>query len=439
MELIYLLAGLLVGSASVYFALKFYFVSKTGIPQSEYDLVNLELSRTTEKALLFEKQLLEFKDDLSKERLANSLLNSENSKLINQNKNLEERLAEQKKELEEINMKLKNEFMNLANQIFEEKSRKFSEYNKDAVQNLLNPLNDKINDFRRRIDEIHNTDVQGRATLMEQIRNLTELNKQMSEDADNLTKALKGDSKTMGTWGEVVLERLLEKSGLIKDEQYTIQESLTGEEGRKFRPDVIIYLPDEKNIIIDSKVSLVAYEKFSSSSDEVERKRFIQEHIVSVRNHLKELSSKNYQSITGLNSPDFVLMFIPIEPAFALAIQKDQSIYNDAFEKNIVIVSPSTLLATLRTIENIWRREKQNKNALEIARQSGALYDKFTSFIEDMIEVGKKLNASKESYNSAMKKLHEGRGNIVKRIEEIKELGAKASKSLPSALIEKAD
>jgi DNA recombination protein RmuC len=261
----------------------------------------------------------------------------------------------------------------------------------------------------------------------------------MSEEAENLTKALKGDTKVMGSWGEFVLESILEKSGLVKDDHYTVQESFTDESGKRLRPDVIIKLPDKKSIIIDSKVSLVAYEKYSSAETETEREKAIKEHIISIRGHIKGLSAKDYQNIEDLNPPDFVLMFIPVEPAFSLAAQKDPSVFNEAFDRNIVIVSPSTLLATLRTIENIWRRENQNKNAIEIARQSGALYDKFVGFIEDLNDIGKRLEQSQESYRKAVNKLYDGQGNIVRRIESIKELGAKASKSLPDKLLDSAD
>jgi DNA recombination protein RmuC len=263
------------------------------------------------------------------------------------------------------------------------------------------------------------------------------MNQQMSSDAQNLVKALKGDTKTQGDWGEIQLERILERSGLRKGEEYTIQESFTTEEGRK-RPDVIVNLPEEKKIIIDSKVSLVSYEKFVSA-DENEKNIHLKSFIESVRRHIKELSDKNYQSIFDHGSLDFVLMFIPIEPAFSLAIQFGENLYVDAYDKNIIIVSPSTLLATLRTIANIWKQEYQNRNVLEIAKQSGALYDKFVAFTEDLISVGNRIDQAKGSYVDAMKKLSEGRDNLVNKAEKIKKLGAKTQKSLPQALVNRAE
>ena len=268
---------------------------------------------------------------------------------------------------------------------------------------------------------------------------LKDMNQQITQEAKNLTEALKGQSKTQGNWGEFILESILEKSGLVKGREYVVQESLTSESGRRFQPDVIIKLPENKSIVIDSKVSLVAYEKFISSEDENQKALALREHINSIRSHIKNLSSKNYQNLYQLESLDFVLMFMPVEPAFALAVQNDQTIFNDAFEMNIVIVSPSTLLATLRTISSIWRQEKQNRNALEIAKQSGDMLDKFTAFVEDLLTVGKGLISVKDNYDKAMNKLTDGRGNLINRAEKIKQLGAKASKSLPPNILNRAD
>lgn len=438
MELIFLVVGIIVGSAAVFFIMKIRYSSLKNLTPEKLDELKIQINRADEKISLYETQLKELKDNLSKEHEKYVSLNAEYSKVNNENQTLEDRLKEQRQELVDLHERLKTEFKNLANEILEDKSKKFSEQSRDVVSNLLNPLGEKINDFRKRIDEIHRADTESRSTLVEQLRTLHELNKQMSEDAENLTRALKGDSKVMGTWGEFILESLLEKSGLINGEQYSIQESMTAEDGKKLRPDVIVYLPEGKNVIIDSKVSLTAYERFFSETEEFQKTKHFQDHILSIRNHIKELSGKNYQNLYGLNTPDFVLMFIPVEPAFGLAVQGEPTLFNDAFERNIVIVSPSTLLATLRTIENIWRREKQNKNALEIARQSGAMYDKFVGFVEDLLKVGKNLNDSKEAYSAAMNKLSSGRGNIIKRIEDIRELGAKATKSMPDKLLDRA-
>jgi DNA recombination protein RmuC len=261
----------------------------------------------------------------------------------------------------------------------------------------------------------------------------------MSKDANNLTNALKGQTKTQGNWGEFILESILEKSGLVKGREYSVQESLSSSEGRRFQPDVLIKLPENKTIVIDSKVSLISYEKFTSAENEEDRQLALRDFIISIKNHIKGLSAKNYQNLYGIESLDFVLMFMPIEPAFGLAVQNDISLFNDAFEKNIVIVSPSTLLATLRTIASIWRQENQNKNALEIARQSGSLYDKFVGFVDDLTTLGSRIDSAKDSYNSAFNKLRDGRGNLIRGVEKIKRLGAKTAKSLPQSLLDESD
>ena len=385
------------------------------------------------------------KDTIGKLELDNSKLKETeielNKKLSSENTvniNLQKKLEEQKEEIENLQKKFTQEFENLANRIFDEKSSKFTQQNRDNIDQILKPLGERIKLFENRINEVYSDETKQRVSLAEQIKSLSELNNQMSKDATNLTNALKGESKTQGNWGEFILESILEKSGLMKDREYRVQSTLTGEEGKRQKPDVIIDLPENRHIIIDSKVSLTAYEQFCSAEDETERKIALNNHITSIRNHVKELSNKNYQNIHELSSLDFVIMFVPIEPAMALASQADINIWNDAFEKNIVIVSPSILLATLRTIANIWKQENQNKNALEIARQSGALYDKFVGFIDDLINIGKKIDDTKGSYTEAMKKLYDGSGNIVRRIENIKSLGAKATKSLNQNLLDKA-
>jgi len=354
------------------------------------------------------------------------------------NQNLEQRLKEQKEEVESLQKKFTLEFENLANKIFEEKSSRFTQQNKDNIDQILKPLGDKIKSFEEKVERVYNEDTKERASLVQQIKNLHDLNQQMSKDANNLTNALKGESKTQGNWGEFILDSILEKSGLVKGREYETQVTFTGEEGKRQKPDVIINLPEDRHIIIDSKVSLTAYEEFCSAEDETSRKNALNNHISSIRKHVRELSDKNYQSIHNLSSMDFVIMFVPIEPAMAIASQADINIWNEAFEKNIVIVSPSILLATLRTIANIWKQENQNKNALEIARQSGALYDKFVNFTEDLINIGKKIDDTKGYYSEAMKKLYDGSGNIIRRIENIKALGAKATKSIGQNLLDKA-
>lgn len=439
MEIIFLLIGIIVGTVAAFLIAKFKYAGSGKISTEEFDQVRTEKLKAEEKVFLYEKDLNELKESVEKERSRFVELSSQFSEIKTENKNLEEKLNEHKREVTELQEKFRTEFKNLANEILEDKSKRFAEQNQENLKNILDPLRERITDFRKRVDEIHASDTKSYSELNTHLKNLQDLNRKMSEEAENLTKALKGDTKVMGSWGEFVLEKILERSGLVKDDHYTVQESFTDETGKRLRPDVIVKLPEKKSVIIDSKVSLVAYEKYSSAETEVEREKAIKEHLVSIRAHIKGLSAKDYQNIEDLNPPDFVLMFIPIEPAFSLAVQKDPSVFNDAFENNIVIVSPSTLLATLRTIENIWRRENQNRNALEIARQSGALYDKFVGFVEDLSDIGKRLDQSKDSYRKAMNKLHDGQGNIVKRIENIKELGAKASKSLPDNLLDSAD
>lgn len=439
MEIIFLVIGLIIGSSAAYIIAKYKYSSGSIISREALDELKSEKSRAEEKVTLYYNEVNELKTSLENERNKYLELNSDYHKITTQNKNLEEKLENHKKEIEQLQEKFSTEFKNLANEILEDKSRRFTEQNQQNLKNILEPLRENISEFRKRVDEIHASDTKSYSELTTHLKNLKELNQRMSEEAENLTKALKGDTKVMGSWGEYVLESILEKSGLVKDDHYSIQESFTDESGKKLRPDVIIKLPDQKSIIIDSKVSLVAYEKYSSSESEAEKEKAVKEHILSLRGHIKGLSAKEYQNIAGLNPPDFVLMFVPIEPAFSLAVQKDPTIFNDAFENNIVIVSPSTLLATLRTIENIWRRESQNKNALEIARRSGALYDKFVGFVEDLDKVGERINQADSAFRDAKNKLSDGRGNILRSIQSIKELGAKASKSLDNNLLESAD
>ena len=350
---------------------------------------------------------------------------------------LQGRLAEQKNELEHLQQQFRDEFKNLANEILEEKSKKFTEQNRENLDQLLKPLGEKIVEFRKRVEETHSEDLKGRSALDQHLRMLQEMNLKMSEEAKNLTKALKGDTKQQGNWGEVILQRILEKSGLRKGIEYHTQESSTTEDGRRLQPDVIVQLPDEKKLVIDSKVSLTAYEKFSSAEELIGQEAALRQHIASIRGHVKNLAKKNYEQIHGFKSPDFVLMFIPIEPAFGIAMQNDPELYNEAFDKNIIIVSPTTLLATLATIENVWKQEYQNRNAMEIAKRGGLLYDKFVGFVEDLEKVGERINQTRKEYHSAMNKLTEGTGNLVGQAEKLRDLGASASKKIPSDVSEK--
>lgn len=353
-------------------------------------------------------------------------------------KNLQLKLEEHKAEVESLQKKFTNDFEVLANKILEEKSNKFTQQNKENLKVILNPLQEKIKVFEDKVDKTHKESIDYHAALRQQILGLKELNQQMSKDTLNLTKALKGDSKMQGNWGELVLERVLEKSGLEKDREYFVQQSFTTAEGKRVLPDVVIHLPDNKKMIVDSKVSLTAYEQYINEDDETLKTQFLKDHINSLKRHIEQLSEKKYEDLYQIESPDFVLLFIPIEPAFAVALNADNHLYNKAFEKNIVIVTPSTLLATLRTIDSMWNNEKQQRNALEIARQAGALYDKFNGLLTDLIGIGKRIDDSKKEYSNAMNKLFDGRGNLITSVEKLKKMGAKAKKSLPEKIIERA-
>lgn len=352
--------------------------------------------------------------------------------------NLWERHKEQKNEITDLQEKFTKEFENLANKILEEKSAKFTEQNSVNMKNILLPLQDKIQGFEKKVEQTHKESIDYHAALRQQIVGLSEMNAQMSKETLNLTKALKGDSKMQGNWGELVLERVLEKSGLEKGREYEVQQSFTNNEGNRVFPDVVINLPDGKKMIVDSKVSLVAYEKWINEESEILKIDFLKEHVSSIKRHVEQLGSKNYHDLYQIESPDFVLLFIPIEPAFAIALNDDATLYNKAFDKNIVIVTPTTLLATLRTIDSMWTNQKQQENAFEIARQAGALYDKFEGFVTDLVRIGNKIKDTKTEYESAMSKLVDGRGNLISSVEKLKKMGAKAKKSLPENIIARA-
>ena len=352
--------------------------------------------------------------------------------------NLWERHKEQKNEITELQEKFTKEFENLANKILEEKSARFTEQNSENMKNILMPLQDKIQGFEKKVEQTHKESIDYHAALRQQIIGLSEMNAQMSKETLNLTKALKGDSKMQGNWGELVLERVLEKSGLEKGREYEVQQSFTNSEGNRVLPDVVINLPDGKKMIVDSKVSLVAYERWINEESEILKIDFLKEHVNSIKRHVEQLGNKNYHDLYQIESPDFVLLFIPIEPAFAIALNEDSTLYNKAFDRNIVIVTPTTLLATLRTIDSMWTNQKQQENAFEIARQAGALYDKFEGFVTDLVRIGNKIKDTKTEYESAMSKLVDGRGNLISSVEKLKKMGAKAKKSLPENIIARA-
>ncbi|MBF6607903.1 MAG: DNA recombination protein RmuC [Flavobacterium sp.] len=386
-----------------------------------------------------EKRLIEVQRESEKIRTEKDAFAVQLSKKEADYDHLHQRHVEQKNEVDQLQQKFTKEFENLANKILDEKSVKFTEQNKVNLANILSPLQDKILHFEKKVEDTHKESIDYHAALRQQILGLREMNEQMSRETLNLTKALKGDSKMQGNWGELVLERVLEKSGLEKGREYEMQRSYTNEHGQRVLPDVVINLPDGKKMIVDSKVSLTAYEKCINEEDDALRAAFLKEHVNSIRRHVEQLGEKNYHDLYQIESPDFVLLFIPIEPAFAMALNEDSALYNKAFEKNIVIVTPSTLLATLRTIDSMWANQKQQENAFEIARQAGALYDKFEGFVSDLIRVGKRIDESKSEYQGAMNKLIDGKGNLISSVERLKKMGAKAKKALPETIIKRAD
>ena len=404
----------------------------------EEKLNSLKEQSQLEKTAL-EKQLQQTVQEKESIRNEKEALNIQLSKKEVDFENLWERNKEQKEEVEKLQEKFTKEFENLANKILDEKSNKFTEQNKENMKNILSPLQDKIQLFEKKVEDTHKESIDYHAALRQQILGLREMNLQMSKETLNLTKALKGDSKMQGNWGELILERVLEKSGLEKDREYFVQQSHVNQEGQRVFPDVVINLPDGKKMVVDSKVSLTAYEKHINEEDESLKNGYLKEHVNSIKRHVEQLGDKNYQDLYQIESPDFVLLFIPMEPAFALALNEDTTLYNKAFEKNIVIVTPSTLLATLRTIDSMWTNQKQQENAFEIARQAGALYDKFEGFVADLIKVGKKIDESKMEYQGAMNKLVEGKGNLITSVEKLKKMGAKAKKALPDNILNRAN
>ena len=445
MDILSLIIGLAIGAISAGLIAYFYGKSTNLLsPKEQADMMErqkdseVHLEVALEKASNYEKDVQTFRQELGTERdkseKFSNLLSAKNQELIG----LREKLLDQKKEIESMHEKLQMQFKNLANEILDEKTKKFTDQNKSNLADILTPLKEKILEFERKVEQTNKESIERNSALKEQITGLKELNLQITKEAENLTRALKGESKTQGNWGEFVLESILEKAGLNKGDQYEVQVSKTSEEGKRLQPDVVVNLPEDKHIIIDSKVSLTAYEKYASAENDIDKEAAIKNHLLSIRSHIKGLGEKNYQTLYEIGSLDFVLLFMPIESAFSLAVQNDPGLFTDAYDRNIVIVSPSTLIATLRTIASIWRQENQNKNALEIARQGGQLYDKFVAFSEDLIKIGENLNTTKKNYDQAMNKLSAGKGNLVNRADKLRELGAKASKNMDQRLLDRA-
>ena len=448
MEIVYLFVGLLVGAAAVYFI--FNSKLQKAASEAEKDLLGKEnefrgqVVEADKQRLVWEERFNglkrdsdEWKAELSNLREGNTVLVGRLEKAKVEYLNLQEKLNTQKAELEELQKKFTTEFENIANKILEKNSEKFTAANKENLGKVLDPLKEKIQLFEKKVEDTYQKGLKDQTELRAELLKLYDLNNKISEEANNLTKALKGDVKKQGNWGEEVLERILERSGLNEGEQgYQKQFSDVTDDGKRVQPDIVINLPDSKHIIVDSKVSLIAYERAVNSENEEDRQKFIKEHILSLKTHIKGLSEKHYQTASKLNSPDFVLLFIPIEASFSVAIQEDQELFSFAWDQKVVIVSPSTLLATLRTVSSIWQQENQTRNALEIARQSGALYDKFVGFISDMEGIGKNIESTRKSYDSAMNKLQTGSGNLVRRVETIRKLGAKTTKELPNSMLD---
>jgi len=352
--------------------------------------------------------------------------------------NLRTKLEDQRADIEKLQEKFSKDFEILASKILEDKSKKFTARNKENIEQILNPLQEKIRSFEKKVEDTNKESIDRQSALREQIFSLSKLNERLSTDAINLTKALKGDSKKQGDWGEFQLEILLEKVGLQKDIHYSTQGGFRDEDENLKKPDFIVNLPENRHLIIDSKVSLTAYEKYFNANDKLEESNALKSHISSIRKHFKELGMKKYNDLYSINSPDYVMMFVPIEPALMIALQEENNLYLDALDKNVVLVSTSTLLATLTTVASIWKQEDQKRNVIEIAKQAGALYDKFEGLIQDLLKIGNQINASQTSYKAAMNKLTEGKGNLVRRVEKLKVLGAKTQKSLPEKILEKA-
>ncbi len=348
----------------------------------------------------------------------------------------QEKFAEQRQEMENMKVQFNNEFQVMANKILEEKSFKFTQLNQQNISLVLDPLKEKIKTFEEKVEKSYQQESAERNVLKGVVEQLMQQSMQIKDEANNLAKALKGDNKKQGNWGEVILERVLERSGLIKDQEYKLQASVQEADGRRFQPDALIYLPDEKHLVVDAKLSLVAYERAVNADTEEDRVIFVKQHVQSIENHVRELSAKDYHFLYGIQSPDFVLLFIPIESSLSLAVNFKPELFSEAWDRRVVIVSPSTLLATLRTIASVWKQERQNRNVLEIAKEAGLLYDKFVGFLNDMDQLQGMIQKAADKHDEAMKKLSSGSGNVIRKIEQLKTLGAKANKQIGDKYLE---
>ncbi len=388
----------------------------------------------SQRSELLEAELAAARHELEALRADNSRLLGEESRLKAALEHQQRSSEEKLQLLTEAREQLRVEFERLAGRIFEDKQAKFSASSRETLEQSLNPLREQLGEFRKRMDVVYDSENRDRSSLRQELKNLQELNQRISKEALNLTRALKGDSKAQGNWGEVILERVLEESGLHKGREYETQASFTDEQGRRRQPDVIVHLPENKDIVIDAKVSLVAYERYCSAEEASEKQAALAQHIASVKKHIDGLSFKAYENIEGIRTLDFVFIFIPIEAAFMAAFEHDPEVFRSAYEKNIIVVSPTTLLATLRTVQSIWRYERQNRNAELIAKEAGALHDQFARVLESLEDVGRFLDKGRESYEKTLDRLTRGRGNMANRVSKLQKLGAKVKKQLPASV-----
>jgi DNA recombination protein RmuC len=424
-----LLVGLLVGASAAWLVLRER-IASAGV--HEKGETQVEIARLNERQTASQDDVKRLTGEKEKLEALRDQLTAEQQRLSTKVAELAATL-ESERSRDEL---LTNRFKSLASDILEDKSKRFTEQNQINLNQLLEPLKIKITEFQGKVHDVYVKEGQDRSALAEQVKQLMALNNQLSKDAHNLTSALKGQAKVQGNWGELILERVLEASSLRKGHEYDVQESHTREDGSRAQPDVVVHLPEDRHLIVDAKVSLRAYEEYANAETDLQRDSAMKRHLDSVRGHIKELSEKNYQQLYGLKSPDFVLMFIPVEPAFMLAIAHDSDLWQDALKQNVMLVSPSTLLFVLRTVAHLWRQEQQNRNAQEIASRGSELYDKLVGFVEDLDKLGDRLNQAKDVYDKAYGKFTAGRGNVIRQAEMLKGLGVKPTKQLPQGLIE---
>ncbi len=434
-----LLAGAIIGFVVTRIIYQHQIKSSGEIKKLNVRLENYNIENRIQKEQLSIKmhEMESLKTDLKENLVKIMELTGSLSSKESDNKNLQEKLAEQKKDINGIREKFVYEFKALANEILSRERMVFTEQNKTNLDAVLLPLAERIKGFEKKVDEVYNLESKERFSLKEEVKRLSDLNQQISRDAQNLVSALKGQSKTQGDWGELILENILEKSGLVKGREFITQKSYKAEDGKRLQPDVVLTLPGKKNVVIDAKVSLTAYEIYASATGDEIQKTAVKNHLISVKKHIDELAAKNYQMIYQINSPGFVIMFMPVEPAFLIAIKSDPELWNYAYQKGVLLVGPTNLVATLKMVASLWQQEYQNKNAMEIAAESGKLYDKFVGFVKDMEDIGDKINSTQISYDKAVNKLSTGRGNLISKANKLKKLGAKTSGELPESLLEK--